>query len=83
MGVCWSGDVSLAAHPVLLPSPVVCFTQGLPQEASEAFLARHLFGSLRTWLESSLPLSFSGHAHIVDLCARLALSLGFPRLPAL
>ena len=44
MGVFWIGDVSLAVHPVLSPSPVVCFTQGSSQEAlslvwPEVFLA--------------------------------------------
>ena len=44
MGVFWIGDVSLAVHPVLTPSPVVCFTQGSSQEAlslvwPEVFLA--------------------------------------------
>lgn len=61
---------SLAVHPVLSPSPVVCFTQGLSQEAFESYLARNLFGIWWTWLDSSLSLLFSGHAHIVDLCVR-------------
>lgn len=43
MGVSWIGDTSLAVHSVLPPSPVLCCTQGLSQEAFESHLARNLF----------------------------------------
>lgn len=42
----WIGDIGLAVHPVLSPSPVVSFTQGLSQEAFESYLARNHFGNL-------------------------------------
>lgn len=83
----WAGFMGLflewrhqpGSTPCASLSPVVCFIQGLPQEAFESFLARNLFGSLWTWLDSSLSLSFSGHAHSVDLCARPVISLfSFP-----
>lgn len=58
-----------------------CFTEGLTQEAPESYLARNLFGSWWTWLDSSLSLSLSGHTHSEDLCARPVISLSPPDPP--
>lgn len=41
----WIGHISLAVHPVLSPSPVTCFTQGLSQETLNLI-----------WLEISLAV---------------------------
>lgn len=63
---------------------ILCFPHHLLCVSPKAYLRRPLnliwpeilFGSLWTWLGSSLSFSFPGHAHIVDLCARTVISLG-------
>lgn len=68
---------------------ILCFPHYLFCVSPKAYLRRPLnliwpeifFGSLCTWLDSSLSLSFPGHTHIVDLCARPVISLGLLFFP--
>lgn len=61
-----------SAWQYILCFPITCcvFHPRLISRGFESCLARNLFGSLQTWLDSSLCLLFSGHAHIVGLRAR-------------